>query len=310
MEASRVVRSRAATCLVGLLACSAVLLPAASASAAYAPNLAIKFSPSTPGKPVAITSILTQAAGETPSKTVKVSFPPGFLVNAGTKAKICTPSPDPDDPLRCPADTQIGTASATAQAFGLTIPLDGFVYFGGPVQGKVGSLALLILLRNPTFGEQRINGIASLRPDGGYDNTFDNLPNILVTSFTLALNGGDLALLQNPTKCGRYTMTGDYTAQDGQRAAQTVPFNVSCASSRRPTIASLGLSRAGTASFQLSRAGRVVVRLSHGGHAVRSRTITGKRGANKVRLAQLHRGWHYTVSVVGRNIVRRTRLAG
>jgi hypothetical protein len=309
MEASRVFRSRAAIRL-GLLTCAAVLIPAVSASAAFAPKLAIKFSPNTPGKPVAITSILTQAAGETPSKTVKVSFPPGFNVNAGTKAKICTPSPDPDDPLRCPADTQIGTAKATALAFGLSIPLDGFVYFGGPVQGKVGSLQLLILLRNPTFGEQRITGIASLRSDGGYDNTFDNLPNILVTSFTLALDGDDLALLQAPTKCGRYTMAGDYTSQDGQRSTQSVPFNISCTSSRRPTVASLRLSRAGLASFQLSRAGKVIVTLSHGGRAVRTRTIQGKRGANRVRLAAVHPGWHYRLSVVGRNIVRTTRLAG
>src|SRR5204862_6452649 len=108
----------------------------------------------------------------------------------------------------------------------------------------------------------------------------------------------------------RSAPTGRHTAQHRQRAAQPVPFTVGCAASRRPTIASLALSRAGTASFQLSRAGRVVVTLSHGGHAVRSRTTTGRRGANKVRLAQLHRGWHYTVSVVGRNIARRTRLAG
>ena len=178
------------------------------------------------------------------------------------------------------------------------------------MQGKVGSLQLLILLRNPTFGEQRITGIASLRPDGGYDNTFDNLPNILVTSFTLALDGGDVALLQTPTKCGRYSMAGDYTAQDGQRATQSLPFNISCTTSRRPTIASLGLSRTGLASFQLSRAGKVIVTLSHGGRAVRSRTIHGKRGANRVRLAKVHPGWHYRVSVVGRNIVRTTRLVG
>src|SRR5947209_4577887 len=90
MEASRVIRRRAAL-FAGAIGCAAALVPAAAASAAYAPHLAIKFAPATPGKPVAITSVLTQAAGETPSKTVTVSFPPGFLVNAGTKAQICQP---------------------------------------------------------------------------------------------------------------------------------------------------------------------------------------------------------------------------
>jgi len=306
MEASRVIRPRAAL-LVGALACAASLVPAAAASAAYAPHLAISFSPRTPGKPVAITSVLKQAPGETPSKTVKVSFPPGFTVNAGTKAKICTPDPDPEAPLRCPADTQIGTASATASAFGLTPNFDGFVYFGGPVQGSVGSLQLLILLRNPQFGEQKIIGIAGLRPDGGYDNTFDNLPNILVTSFTLSLFGGDLALLDNPTRCGKYSMTGDYTSQNGDRSAESVPFSVQCpAKTRRPRAAGLSLSRSGVATFTLSRAGNVRVSLSHAGKAVRVRTIHGRRGTNHVKLASLQPGQRYTVSVVASNILRRT----
>jgi hypothetical protein len=310
MEASRVIRSRAALGL-GLLVCAGVAVPASAASAAYAPNLAIDFSPKTPGQPVAITSVLTQAPGETPSKTVKVSFPPGFLVNAGTKAKICTPSPDPEDPLRCPKDTQIGTAKATASSFGLTPELDGFVYFGGPVQGTVGALRLLILLQNPAFPDQRIDGIASLRPDGGYDNVFDNLPDILVTSFTLSLEGGDLALLKNPPKCGTYSMTGDYTSQTDEHSSQTVPFTVQCpAVSKRPRVAGLSLSRTGVASFTLSRAGKVHLNVSHGGLAVRQRTIQGKAGANRVRMTRLHPGWHYVVSAQAANILRRTRFTG
>src|SRR4051794_26505220 len=117
MEASRVIRSRRALG-IALLACTALLVPAATAAADFAPQLAINFNPATPSKPVAITSLLTQQAGETPSKTVTVSFPAGFLVNAGTKAQICHPDPDPDAPLRCPANTQIGTAKATVDTFG------------------------------------------------------------------------------------------------------------------------------------------------------------------------------------------------
>src|SRR5438105_5138721 len=138
LNASRVIRLRAAL-FAGAIGCAAALVPAAAASAAYAPHLAIKFAPATPGKPVAITSVLPQAAGETPSKTVTVSFPPGFLVNAGTKAQICQPDPDPDALLRCPPQTQIGTAAADVDSFGLSPHFDGFVYFGGPVPGKVGA---------------------------------------------------------------------------------------------------------------------------------------------------------------------------
>jgi hypothetical protein len=308
MEASRVIRSRTALGL-GSLMCALVLLPAATAAADFSPHLQIGFDPATGGKPVAITSVLTQAPGQTPGKTVTVSFPPGFTVNAGTTAKICTPDPDPERPLRCPADTQIGTAKAIASAFGLAPEFDGFVYFGGPVQGTVGSLKLLILLQNPAFPDQRIDGIASLRPDGGYDNKFDNLPNILVTNFTLALDGGSLALLQSPAKCGKYTMSGSYISQTGETSSESVPFTVKCpAVSRQPRIAGLSLSRSGVASFTLSRAGKVRLALSHGGSAVRTRTITGKRGTNHVRMARLQHGLRYEISAVGANIVRRSRV--
>jgi hypothetical protein len=308
MEASRVIRSRTALGL-GLLVCALAVLPAASASADFSPHLQISFDPATAGKPVAITSVLTQAQGQTPSKTVTVSFPPGFTVNAGTTAKICHPDPDPERPLRCPADTQIGTAKAIASAFGLAPEFDGFVYFGGPVEGTVGSLKLLILLQNPAFPDQRIDGIASLRPDGGYDNKFDNLPNILVTNFTLALDGDSLALLQSPAKCGKYTMAGSYVSQNGETSAESVPFNVKCATaSKRPRVAGLSLSRSGVASFTLSRAGKVRLALSRGGRAVRTRTITGRRGANHVRMARLEHGKSYSISAVGANIVRRSRV--
>src|SRR3954471_13783107 len=66
-----------------------LVLPAA-AQAAYAPKLAVKIDPATPNQPVSIVSTITQASGETPNKTVKVSFPAGYTTNLST-ATICTP---------------------------------------------------------------------------------------------------------------------------------------------------------------------------------------------------------------------------
>ena len=308
MEASRVIRSRTALRL-GLLVCALALVPAASASADFAPHLQIKFDPATGGKPVAITSILTQAQGQTPSKTVTVSFPARFHRECRDNGEDLHARPRPRAAAALPADTQIGTAKAIASAFGLAPEFDGFVYFGGPVQGQVGALKLLILLQNPAFPDQRIDGIASLRPDGGYDNKFDNLPNILVTNFTLALDGDSLALLQSPARCGKYTMTGAYVSQNGETSSESVPFDVKCpTASKKPRVAGLALSRSGVASFTLSRAGKVRLALSHGGRAVRTRTITGKRGANHVRMARLEHGQRYEISAVGANIVRRTRV--
>src|SRR5256885_1383526 len=213
MEAPRAIRARTAFLRLAPFACAAALLPAAPASAAFGPQLAINFSPATPGAPTAITATQTQQPGETPAKTVIVSFPVGFAPNPGAKATICTP--DPAGPLRCPPSSQLGTASATADAFGYTPQYQGWVYFGGPIAGKIGAFGLDILLISDQFGEQNIFATAQLRPDGGYDNVFDNLPNALVTSFTLSLQGGDLALLQTPPKCGTYNIGAQDVSQKG-----------------------------------------------------------------------------------------------
>ena len=306
MEASWVSRSRALR--FTLFACAAIFVPAASASAAYAPQLQISFSPATPGKPVAITSHLTQAPGETPSKTVKVSFPVGFSPNLGAKATICTPA----DPavFDCPATSKIGTAVADAEIFGEAPHYDGVVYFGGPVAGKVGSFQLLIRLISERFGDQNIVGLAQLRPDGGYDTIFDNLPNALVRNFTLALSGDGLALLQTPQKCGNYKVQSAYTSQNGETGSQTIPFKIAgCAVNARATT--LGLSRSGVASFALSAAGKTTVSVTRGGQLVKRRTIQGKRGTNRVQMGKLRAG-RYSVSVVapGGNIARRNVTIG
>src|SRR3954463_15641137 len=177
----------------------AVLALSGTASAAYAPQLQIKLDPPTASRPPAITSIVSQAAGETASKTVRVSFPVGFGPQLGAKGVSCQPGDQATQP--CPPETQLGTAKADATVLGLPAHFDGTVHLAG-VQGA--KFRLVIFLHSSTFGDQKIVGQAANRPDGGYDTTFDNLPDTLVTHFELNLAGGPKALLQNPSKCGNY----------------------------------------------------------------------------------------------------------
>src|SRR4051794_17882957 len=160
------------------LAVTYALVGAAPASAAYAPQLSFSLNPSTARTPAAISSTVTEAAGETPSKTVTVTLPPGFTANTGNQLAACPATP-------CPAESQMGQASATVDVFGLTRMLSGPVYFGGPA-GAPGSFALIVALVDPALGPQTLNGVSSLRPDGSIDTVFDNLPNFLATAFTLA----------------------------------------------------------------------------------------------------------------------------
>src|SRR5256714_12579822 len=159
----------------------AVLVGAAPASAAYAPQFSFSVSPATANTAAAITSTVTQADGETASKTVTVSLPPGFTPNLANKLAACGMFDEAAG--TCSADSQMGQASATV----LGIPLNGPVYFGGPASGP-GSFRLIVILAHPAIGPQKIIGISSLRSDGGLDTVFDNLPPFLATSFTLRLN--------------------------------------------------------------------------------------------------------------------------
>jgi len=79
MDARRRIRA------VALAATSAALIAAAPASAAYAPQFSFKLDPATADTAATIVSTITQAPGESASKTVTVTLPAGFTPNPGSK---------------------------------------------------------------------------------------------------------------------------------------------------------------------------------------------------------------------------------
>src|SRR3954454_4634474 len=271
-----------------------LLALAPSASAAFAPKLQIKLDPATAATPPAITSVVSQQGGETPSKTVKVSFPVGFGPQLGAKVDTCRPADE--DNGSCPPGTQLGTAHADATVLGLSAAFDGTVHLAG-VQGA--TFRLVIFLHNPTFGDQKILGSAAVRPDGGYDTTFDNLPDILVTSFRLALAGGERALLQNPSKCGTFVFHAAFTSQQGEQAAADFPVDISGCAAPKPRPLTLGgvrLARDGSVRFTLSAPAKGAVTIKRAGRRVAARTYTGATGANRVRTRRLRPG-RYVVGI-------------
>src|SRR3954468_23425878 len=112
--------------LLPIATAGVTLALSAPASAAYAPKLQIALDPATASKPPAITSVVTQQAGETPSKTVKVSFPIGFGPQLGAKVGSCSPADEANQ--ACPPDTQLGTAKANATVLGLPAEFSGTVH--------------------------------------------------------------------------------------------------------------------------------------------------------------------------------------
>src|SRR3954452_17588045 len=227
----------------------ALLALTGSASAAFAPQLQIKLDPPTAGKPPAITSIVSQQAGETASKTVKVSFPIGFGPQLGAKVASCASADEANQ--ACPPDTQLGTAKASATVLGLPAEFAGTVHLAG-VQGA--HFRLVIFLHSSTFGDQKIVGQAANRPDGGYDTTFDNLPDVLVAHFERTLAGGERALLQNPSKCGNYVFNAAFTSQQGEQASDRFAVDITgcAAKTAKPlTLTTVRLARDGSVRFTL-----------------------------------------------------------
>src|SRR3954454_19468564 len=90
---------------------------AGPASAAYAPQLQIKLDPPTASRPPAITSVVSQAAGQTASKTARVSPPVGFGRQRG--AKVVSWQTADESTQACPLETQLATPKADGSVLGL-----------------------------------------------------------------------------------------------------------------------------------------------------------------------------------------------
>jgi hypothetical protein len=294
---------------IAALAAGATLALAAPASAAYAPQFSFKLDPSTPNTPATITSTVTQAAGETPTKTATITIPPGFTPNPTNTLATCTPAQEAA--LSCPPESQMGSLAASVLGLNLTGP----VYFGG----VAGTAFRLIGVLDPTGLQQKLVGISQLQSNGAVTTVFDNLPPILATAFTLVLDGGNKALLKTPAKCGSYPVSGAFVSQTGETANATAPADVTgCAASStpagpitpntttqpsktaKPVAIKLGaakLSRAGTVTFSLNTPARVTVTVTRGGKRVGRKTVAGKKGTNRVRLGRKVKAGRYKISL-------------
>jgi hypothetical protein len=295
---------------IALIATGAALALAAPASAAYAPQFSFSLNPSTANTPAAISSTVTQAVGETPTKTATITLPPGFTPNPANTLATCTPAQEAT--LSCPAETQMG--SLTASVFGLD--LSGPVFFGG----VAGTAFRLIAVLDPAGLQQKLIGVSTLQSDGTITTVFDNLPPILATAFTLVLDGGNKALVKTPSKCGSAPVNAAFVSQTGETSSGSTPIDVTgCSASTAPgagaapgstTSPSSGtkparalrvgtpkLVRSGVVTFTLSAPAKVTVLVTRAGKRIGRRSISGKKGTNRVRLGRKVKKGSYKVSL-------------
>jgi hypothetical protein len=276
---------------ITLLAAALVALTVAptTAQAAYAPKIAVTINPTNkPDSFIALTSVVSQASDEEPTKSARVHFPPGVSISIDQLGRTESCSPAQRDAQSCPAGSRLGTATADTDVGTLT---------GGVFLGQASTI--FIFLKNPTLallGKEPgpITAHTEFRADGGTDTVLDNLPtDITATRFELALDGPPRSILKSPEVCGLYKFSGDFVSKSGVKASSSTSVTFTNCPPPAPALSKVKLSRrsvrVGTnvaISYVLSRAAQVEVTVRRSGKRKilgRSRFADGE-GASRVRV--------------------------
>lgn len=216
----------------GLLAIAIALAAAPAAHAAYAPKLEIQISPNTPDTPVAITSRIIQASGETANKTVKVTFPVGFAASTKNKLKPCTPEQESSN--SCPPESQVGTGHAETGIANLDGPVFIQLTPTSQLRLAVHLSGLGGLITQKVYGDIVLSG-------GRVNTVFDNLPNTATTLFELKLEGGAKALSVNPRTCGPGIFRAEFTSHNDEKATAEAKVEIAGCPTR-PVVSAVSVS--------------------------------------------------------------------
>jgi hypothetical protein len=154
---------------------------------------------------------------------VKVELPKALPSRLTTLQKACPSATFEANPASCPAASVIGLAKATTPV--LPTPLTGPAYFVS--HGGEAFPNLVVILQG--YGV-RIDVVANtfISKEGITSSTFENVPDVQVSSFELYLpEGPDSALAANGNLCKQQlVMPATFTAQDGAALKENVKIKV------------------------------------------------------------------------------------
>ena len=288
--------------LLAALCCAAV---PAGANAAYAPRLAIELDTTERAAVPAITSTITQASGESATRSVRLVFPAGYETNLDAQVASCTTQQEAAE--ACPEASRLGSAEATASG----VPLSGPVAFSS----EGNQLRILVFLQGlGGLVKQKLVGTVEVGSDNRLKTVFDGLPDQLVNSVTLRFRGGDRGLVRNPRACGPVSFRGAFTSHRGEEAIAEAPVEITgcptkpaiTAAAVRPARVQAG--RGLTVRWTLSeatRGTRVIVerRAPRGWYRMASLVGSGQAGSNRmaIRGRRLRRPGAYRVSIRATN---------
>ncbi len=154
---------------------------------------------------------------------VKVELPKALPARLTTLQKACTAATFEANPAACPTGSLVGIARATTPV--LPVPLTGPAYFVS--HGGEAFPSLIVVLQG--YGVRiDLVGATFISKQGITSSTFDNVPDVQVSSFELYLpEGPDSALAANGNLCKqKLTMPSTFTAQDGAQLKQNTKIQV------------------------------------------------------------------------------------
>lgn len=247
------------------------------ASLPYAPKLAVSATKDGSDRQVAVTSAVTQAAGESPTRSLSLAFPDATLgVNLAAVRLLCLDVAKGN----C---TPVGTAVADSPLY--PEPLTANAYLTGTALGPT-----LTLVFPPPFPLTLVGSVTLTTKTA----SFTGLPDIPLTSLELKLNGGASGMFLTNCNPGAGVADGTSTDQNGDRTVSaSVKYEIAgCpasshsasngASTNKPpsiTMPVLGGVRTGRPSLRFrvsvprhaARLTQISLRLSHGISFVRHR---------------------------------------
>jgi hypothetical protein len=178
------------------------------------------------------------AEGQAPPalKKAVVTLPEGMSINPSAAGGLTACSDDElmlksKAPMRCPEASKIGSVTAVSPL--LDEPVKGGVYIRSQNSDDPGSgemFRLALVLENKDRGiDVRLPGQVRVNETTGrIETTFDNNPELPVSSIKLTLKDGPRAPLATPPTCGPKSIDTVLTSWGGQTITRTSTFNVDC----------------------------------------------------------------------------------
>jgi hypothetical protein len=202
---------------------SSTFTPTACNQLRFAPHVAASMgAPGATGKAahVPFTATISQGAGESSQSSAAVTLPAGLGASIAGATVLCPLAQFAAD--TCPAGSRVGTATISTPL--LADPVSGPVY---EVPGGTGLPGVAV-----SFGGKlpfKLTGKVAIAAGGRVQNVFNGLPDVPLSTFTLAIDGGPHGILQAADDlCAgpQRTVDGTFSGQSGASASVSAPVTI------------------------------------------------------------------------------------